>query len=108
MVVVAAAIPTVTATASHLDPAALWMGFGFFVIGVLITIVGYLTRKQLETILENQKSYSNRQMECRETLAERFAEKDKTSEHFKELYHRTDRHERELAAHAILLKERTA
>jgi hypothetical protein len=103
-----AVVPKVEASTPHLDPAALWMGFGFFVIGILITMVSYFIRKQLECILENQKEYDHRQIACRETLADRFAEKAKTSEHIKELYHRTDKHEKRLAEHKVLIDRRAS
>lgn len=75
----------------------------FAVIAVLICLVGWFMKKQLETIITNIETFKGQQATCRETLSLRFADKDQTRDHINELYTRTDRHEKVLTRHSVLL-----
>ena len=92
-----------TTTAGTIDPTALIMSLGFSVVGILIIVLGYFLRKQLEAILDAQKEHRDRQMDCRETLPARFADKAETQSAFHSLYARTDRHENTLTRHEAIL-----
>lgn len=87
-------------------PEAVLITIGFAVITVLLSIVAWLGKKMLNDILSNQKEYLSKQTTCRETLADRFADKDETADHIKKLYARTTRHQDILTRHDTLLGEK--
>lgn len=80
-------------------PEGVLIGIGFAVITVLVSMVGYLAKMILVRIDE----FITKQNTCRETLPERFADKDGTAEKFRDLFSRTDRHERMLERHSVML-----
>ena len=84
-------------------PEAVLITIGFGVIAILIALVGWLAKKQLDNILTTIQSFSDRQVDCREALPDRFADKAGTSDHIRELYTRTDRHQDILTRHGVLL-----
>jgi len=88
-----------------MTPESVLIICGFFLISVLVAVVGYLGKRQLETIINNQDAFLKQQINCRESLPQRFADKNETAEHIRELYTRTDRHEKTLTRHATLLGE---
>ena len=85
------------------DISTITMGIGFSVVGTLIAALGYFLRCQLEAILEASKDHRDRQVECRETLHSRFADKNETRDDLHSLYARTDRHETTLTRHEAIL-----
>ena len=99
-------MPIDTVTSSGLNLSAAVMSIGFSVMGILMVVLGYFLRKQLEAILEAQKDHRNRQIECRESLPERFADKAETQGILHSLYARTDRHENTLTRHEAILHAR--
>jgi len=82
------------------------MGLGFAIISGLIVVLGYFLRKQLEAILDAQRENRDRQIDCRETLPIRFADKAETHTALSNLYSRTDRHENALTRHEAILYAR--
>ena len=105
LILLAATIPQVQAQAPGASPAwtpeAVLITIGFGVITVLLSLVSWLGKKMLNDILNNQKEYLSRQTTCRETLADRFADKQE----FKDLYARVERHDSVLVRHEALLKD---
>jgi len=89
--------------ASSLTIEAVLISIGFSIIALLITVVGYFAKKQLDDIIETIKSFSDRQSDCRETLHQRFADKDATDRDIKDLERITDRHEAILQRHGVLI-----
>ena len=87
-------------------PEAVLITIGFGTIAILISLVGWLAKKQLNDILETIHAFSDRQSDCRETLASRFADKDETAQRLKELSHMTDRHGKLLERHSVLIGRR--
>ncbi len=87
-------------------PEAVLIMIGFGVITILLALVAWLGKRQLNDIISNQKEFLSKQTTCRETLAERFADKNGTAEKFKELYARTDQHEKVLERHKVLLGDK--
>lgn len=91
----------------------IFIGIGF--IGILLTIISYLghkqldlSHKQLKVILERLDKLTDKQANCRESLPGRFADKVATALDIKELYKRTDRHEKKLERHSTLFQGRRA
>lgn len=87
-------------------PEAVLITIGFGVITVLLALVSWLGKKMLADILANQKGYLSKQIFCRESLSDRFADKSGTADNFRELYSRTDRHEKILERHRVLLGDK--
>ena len=89
--------------ASSLTIEAVLISIGFSIIALLITVVGYFAKKQLDDIIETIKSFSDRQSDCRETLHQRFADKDATERIIRDLEKITDKHEATLQRHSVLI-----
>jgi len=102
-----AAQTTQTAIA-HLTSDSILAGVGFGLISFLIAIVGFFSKRQLDTILETITKFTEKQSICREELSSRFADKTATAIDLKELYIRTDRHESCLQRHSVMLGGRRA
>ena len=102
-----AAQTTQTAIA-HLTSDSILAGVGFGVISFLIAIVGFFSKRQLDTILETITKFTEKQSLCREELSSRFADKTATAIDLKELYIRTDRHESCLQRHSVMIGGRRA
>ena len=96
-VALAAQAPVQSTTVSPWTPETVLTTIGFGVIAVLITLVGFLGKKQLDTIISTINSFSEKQIACRETLSDRFVGKPD----FTALVQRTDRHESDLARHQV-------
>lgn len=88
---------------SSLTIEAVLISIGFSIIALLITVVGYFAKKQLDDIIETIKSFSDRQSDCRETLHQRFADKDATERDIRDLEKITDKHEATLQRHSVLI-----
>lgn len=84
-------------------PESVLITIGCAIITILISIVGWLVKKQLDTILSTMEMFTAKQTSCREDLPGRFADKDGTAQKFKELYDRTDRHEKLLERHSVMI-----
>lgn len=80
----------------------IFMGLG--IIFVLLAIVAYLGKKQLDNILNKIESFSERQTILREKLPSMFADKTSTAIDIKELYRRTDQHEKMLERHSTMIE----
>ena len=93
---------------SALTSDSILAGVGFGIISFLITIVGFFSKRQLDTILETITKFTEKQSLCREELSGRFADKTSTAIDLKELYIRTDRHEACLQRHSVMLGGRRA
>lgn len=89
-------------------PESVLISIGFSVIVVLIAIVGWLSKKQLNTILDTIKSFTEKQTMCREELSNRFSDKRSTDKDIEKLYSLTGRHEKILERHGVLLGGRRA
>lgn len=76
---------------------------GFGTISFLIAIVGFFSKRQLDTILATITKFTEKQSLCREELSGRFADKTATAIDLRELYTRTDRHEACLQRHNVLI-----
>ncbi|WP_289020388.1 hypothetical protein [Desulfobacter postgatei] len=112
LILLAATIPQAQVQAPGGAPAwtpeSVLITFGFGVIAVLIALVGWLSKKQLNTILDTIKAFTEKQSACREELSNRFADKESTARDIKELYARTDKHESCLQRHSVLIGGRRA
>lgn len=93
---------------SALTSDSILAGVGFGIISFLIAIVGFFSKRQLDTILETITKFTEKQSICREELSSRFADKAATAIDLKELYIRTDRHESCLQRHSVMLGGRRA
>lgn len=115
LILLAATITTQAQVQAPVSPPA-WTSeavlitIGFGVIAVLVGLVGWLGKgkfdgihQSIEEAVKAIKGFTDKQSECRETLSERFADKDGTSQKFKDLYDRTDRHEKLLERHSVLI-----
>ena len=92
-----ASIPT------PLDTNTVFMGVGFLCLGAMVSVLGWFLKKQLEEILAAQSSIVQAHQSCRDTLQDRFADKQNTSDHLKILYGRTDKYAIDIAKHDMLL-----
>lgn len=81
---------------------------GFGIISFLIAIVGFFSKRQLDTILATITKFTEKQSLCREELSSRFADKTSTAIDLKELFSRTDRHESCLQRHSVIIGGRRA
>ena len=88
---------------SALTSDSIIAGVGFGIISFLIAIVGFFSKRQLDTILSTITKFTEKQSICREELSSRFADKAATAIDLKELYIRTDRHEACLQRHSVML-----
>lgn len=84
------------------------ISIGRVVITVLIAIIGWMVKKQLDTILHTLELLATKQSTCREDLPGRYADKEGTSQNFKEIYGRIDRHDKLLERHCVLIGGRRA
>lgn len=84
-------------------PESVLITIGCAVITILVAIVGWLGKKQLDTILKTMEMFISKQTTCREELPGRFSCKEDTYRDIKELYDRTDRHESILQRHSVML-----
>ena len=80
----------------------IFMGLG--IIFVLLSIVAYLGKRQLDNILTKIEAFSERQTILREKLPSMFADKTSTALDIKELYRRTDHHEKMIERHSTMLE----
>lgn len=93
---------------SALTPDSILAGVGFGIISFLIAIVGFFSKRQLDTILATITKFTEKQSMCREELSGRFADKTATAIDLKELFSRTDRHESCLQRHSVMIGGRRA
>ena len=84
------------------------ISIGRVVITVLLAIIGWMVKKQLDTILHALELLATKQSTCREDLPSRYADKESTAKNFKELYGRIDRHDKLLERHCVLIGGRRA
>ena len=92
-----------TAIPAPLDTNTVFMGVGFLCLGAMVSVLGWFLKKQLEEILAAQSSIVQAHQNCRDTLFDRFADKQNTSDHLKILYLRTDKYAIDIAKHDMLL-----
>lgn len=101
----AATIPQVQAQAPGASlawtPESVLITLGFAVITVLLAMVAWLGKKQLDCIINTMNDFIKKQQTCREDLADRFADKA----HVKDLYTRTDRYAADIQRHDTEIKE---
>jgi hypothetical protein len=86
-----------------LDTNTVFMGVGFLCLGAMVSVLGWFLKKQLEEILAAQSNIVRSHQSCRDTLQNRFADKQNTSDHFKILYGRTDKYAIDIAQHDMML-----
>jgi len=99
-----ASSPVVTTSISNpLDANTVFMGVGFLCLGAMVSVLGWFLKKQLEEILAAQSNIVRAHQSCRDTLHDRFADKQNTSDHLKTLYSRTDKHAIDIAKHDMML-----
>lgn len=84
------------------------ISIGRVVITVLVAIIGWMVKKQLDTILHTLEVLATKQSTCREDLPGRYADKEGTARNFKEIYGRIDRHDKLLERHCVLIGGRRA
>ncbi len=84
------------------------ISIGRVVITVLVAIIGWMVKKQLDTILHTLEVAAAKQSTCREDLPGRYADKESTAKNFKEIYGRIDRHDKLLERHCVLIGGRRA
>ena len=84
-------------------PEAVLITIGFGIIAVLIAIVSFFAKKQLNDILSTIHTFSDRQSECRESLTTRFADRVETAAHIRALISRADKQHEVLTRHDVLL-----
>ena len=84
------------------------ISIGRFVITGLVAIIGWMVKKQLDTILHTLEVVAAKQSTCREDLPGRYADKEATAKNFKEIYGRIDRHDKLLERHCVLIGGRRA
>ena len=92
-----------TSTPNPLDTNTVFMGVGFLCLGAMVSVLGWFLKKQLEEILAAQSNIVRAHQSCRDTLQDRFADKQNTSDHFKILYGRTDKYAIDIAQHDMML-----
>jgi hypothetical protein len=95
-------LPGFPATSTWTPEAAL-ITIGFGIIAVLIAIVSFFAKKQLNDILSTIHTFSDRQSECRESLSIRFADRAETAAHIRVLTARADKQHEVLTRHDVLL-----
>jgi hypothetical protein len=86
-----------------LDTNTVFMGVGFLCLGAMVSVLGWFLKKQLEEILAAQSNIVRAHQSCRDTLQDRFADKQNTSDHLKTLYGRTDKYAIDIARHDMML-----
>jgi len=59
----------------HYDLIPILLFVGFSLLGGLISVLAWFAKKTLEQILNNQELQGQQHTQCRDTLAERFADK---------------------------------
>ena len=84
-------------------PESVLITIGCAVITILVAIVGWLGKNQLDTILKTMETFMSKQITCRDELCSRFADKDSVQRNIKELYERTDRHESIIQRHCVII-----
>jgi len=95
--------PVTTSISNPLDANTVFMGVGFLCLGAMVSVLGWFLKKQLEEILAAQSNIVRAHQSCRDTLYDRFADKQNTSDHFKTLYGRTDKYAIDIARHDMML-----
>jgi len=84
-------------------PETVLITIGFGIITILIAIVSFFAKKQLNDILNTIHLFSDRQSECRESLSIRFADRIETASHIRALIARADKQHEVLTRHDVLL-----
>lgn len=84
-------------------PEAVLITIGFGFITILLALVSWLGKRQLDSIITNQAEHLNRQTNCRETLGDRFADRVSTQTEIRDLTHRINKHSAILTRHRVLL-----
>lgn len=84
------------------------ISIGRVVITVLVAIIGWMVKRQLDAILHSLEVLGTKQATCREDLPGRYADKEHTAKNFKEIYGRIDRHDKLLERHCVLIGGRRA
>ncbi|MGD9825768.1 hypothetical protein [Desulfobacter sp.] len=112
LILLAATIPQAQVQAPGVSPAwtpeSVLITIGFGLISVLVVVVGWMAKRQLDDITKKIEMFAGRQSELREKLPITYADKVSTSAEIKELYIRTDRHEKILERHSVMLGGRRA
>ena len=90
------------------SPEGVLIFVGLGIITVLLAIVAYLGKRQIDCVLTKLDTVNLRQSDCREGLTGRFADKYTTAADLKELYARTDKHEAALQRFSVMISGRRA
>ena len=84
-------------------PENVLISIGLGAIIILISMVAYLGKRQLDCILDSISDVMKKHTECRDNLHTRFADKDTTAQHIRDLFIRTDKHEATLQRHGVFI-----